>query len=46
MSVIVKEYKLEDTMAKMKIERALTKMKLRPKKDSNDLLNKFASIEC
>jgi hypothetical protein len=46
MSVIVKEYEPEDTMAEMEMERALAKLRLGPKKDPNDLLNKFASIEC
>jgi hypothetical protein len=40
MSVIVKECKPEDTMAKMEMERAVAKLKLGPKKDPNDLLNK------
>jgi hypothetical protein len=46
MSVIVKEYKLEDTMVKMEMERALAKLKLGPKKDPINLLNKFTSINC
>jgi hypothetical protein len=46
MLVIVREYKLEDTMAKMEMERALAKSKLGPKKDPNELLNKFTSIKC
>jgi hypothetical protein len=46
MSVIVKKYEPEDTMAKMELERALAKLKLGPKKEPNDLLNEFASIEC
>ncbi len=46
MVVIVKEYKPEDIMVKMKIERALAKLKLGAKKDPNELLNKFASIKC
>ncbi len=45
MSVIVKEYESEDTMAEMEMEHALVKLKLGPKKDPNDLLNKFASFE-
>ncbi len=36
----------KDTMAKMEMECALTKLKLGPKKDPNKFLNKFASIEC
>jgi hypothetical protein len=46
MSVIVKEFKPKDTMAKMEMERALAKLKLGPKKDPNELLDEFASIEC
>ncbi len=46
MLVIVKEYKPKDTMAKMEMEHALAKLKLGSKKDPNDLLNRFASIEC
>ncbi len=45
-SLIVKEYKPEDTMAKMEMKHALAKLRLGPKKDPYDLLNKFASIEC
>jgi hypothetical protein len=44
MLVIVKEYELEDTMAKVEMEHALAK--LEPKKIPNELLNKFASIKC
>jgi hypothetical protein len=33
-------------MAKMEMERALARMKLGPKKDPNELLNKLASIKC
>jgi hypothetical protein len=46
MLVIVKEYELEDTMVEMKMERALAKLKLGPKKDPNELLNKFATTKC
>ena len=46
MSVIVKELEPEDTKAKMEMERALAKLKLGPKKDPNELLDEFASIEC
>ncbi len=45
MLVVVKKYEPEDTMAKMEMERALANLKLGPKKDPNDLLNKFTSIE-
>jgi hypothetical protein len=46
MSVIVKEFEPEDTMAEMEMERALAKLKLGSKKDPNELLDEFASIEC
>ncbi len=46
MLVIVKEYKPEDAIAKMEIERAMAKLKLRPNKEPNELLNKFTSIKC
>jgi hypothetical protein len=46
MSLIVKEFEPEDTMAKMEMERALAKLKLGPKKDPNELMDEFASIEC
>ncbi len=46
MSVKVKEYEPEDTMAKMELKRARAKLKLGPKKDPNNLLKKFASIKC
>ncbi len=46
MSVIMKEFEPEDTMAKMEMERALAKLKLGPKKDPNELMDEFASIKC
>jgi hypothetical protein len=46
MSVIVKEFESEDTMAEMEMERALANLKLGPKKDPHELLDEFASIEC
>jgi hypothetical protein len=46
MSIIVKEFKPEDTMAEMEMERALAKLKLGPKKDPNELLDEFSSIKC
>jgi hypothetical protein len=46
MSVMVKEFKPEDTMAEMEMERALVKMKLGPKKDPNELLDELTSIKC
>ncbi len=42
----LKEYEPKDTMANMEMECALAKLKLWPKKDPNDLLNEYASIEC
>jgi hypothetical protein len=46
MSVVVKEFEPEDTMAEMEMEHVLAKLKLGPKKDPNKLLHEFASIEC
>ncbi len=46
MSVIVKEFEPEDTMAKMEMERAVAELKLGPKKDPNKLMDEFASIKC
>ena len=46
MSTLIKEFEPEDTMAEMEMEQALAKMKLGPKKDPSELLNKLASIEC
>ena len=46
MTAIIKEFEPEDTMAEMEMERALSKLKLGPKKDPLDLLDEFASIEC
>jgi hypothetical protein len=46
MSALIKEIEPEDTMAEMEIEQVLAKMKLGPKKDPNNLLNKLASIKC
>ncbi len=46
MSTLIREFEPEDTMAEMKMGRALAKMKLGPKKDPSDLLNKLASIKC
>jgi hypothetical protein len=40
------DFKLEDTMAGMKMEQALAKIKLGPKKDLNKLLKELASFEC
>jgi hypothetical protein len=46
MSALIREFEPEDTMAKLEMEQALAKMKLGPKKDPSELLNKLASIEC
>jgi hypothetical protein len=46
MSVIMKEFEPGDTMAEMEMELALAKLKLGPKKDPNELMDEFASIEC
>jgi hypothetical protein len=40
MTAIIKEYEPEDAMAKMEMDRALSKMKLGSKKYPNELLNK------
>jgi hypothetical protein len=46
MTQLVKEYKPEDTLAKMEMEKALSKLTLNKKKDPNDLLDKLSAIEC
>jgi hypothetical protein len=46
MPPLIRKFEPEDTMAEMKMEQALAKMKLGPKKDPSKLLNKLASIEC
>jgi hypothetical protein len=46
MTALIKEYEPENTMAKMEMEQALSKMILGSKKDPNKLLNKLALIEC
>jgi hypothetical protein len=46
MAQLVKEYKLEDTMAEMEMEKALLKLTLTKKKDPNNLaLNKLSAIK-
>jgi hypothetical protein len=42
MSVIVKKFEPEDTMAEMEMELALAKLKLGPKNDPNELMDDFA----
>ncbi len=46
MTQLVKEYKQDDTMAKMKTEKALNKLSLGKKKDPNNLNNELSAIEC
>ena len=43
---LVKEYKLDDTMAKMEMEKALDKLSLVKKRDPNDLNDELPAIEC
>ncbi len=46
MTQLVKEYEPDDTMSKMKMEKALSKLTLGKKKDPNDLLDEMSVIEC
>ncbi len=46
MTQIVKEYRHEDTIAQMGMEKAMSKLKLGSKKDLNDLLDELAAIKC
>jgi hypothetical protein len=46
MTQLVKEYEPDDTMAKMEMEKALSKLTLGKKKDPNNLLNEMSAIEC
>jgi hypothetical protein len=46
MTQLVKEYEPDDMMAKMEMEKALSKLTLGKKKDPNDLLDKMSAIEC
>jgi hypothetical protein len=44
---LMKEYKPDDTMAKMEMEKALNKLSLRSKKkDPNNLNNELLAIKC
>jgi hypothetical protein len=43
---LMKEYKPDDTMAKMVMEKALNKLSLGKKKDSNNLNNELSAIKC
>jgi hypothetical protein len=46
MTQLVKEYKPDDTMAEMEMEKALSKLTLGKKKDPNNLLDEMSAIEC
>jgi hypothetical protein len=46
MTQLVKEYKPDDTLAKIEMEKALIKLTLNKKKDTNDLVDKLSAIEC
>jgi hypothetical protein len=46
MTQLVKEYEPEDTMAKMEMEKALSKLTLTRKKDPNEFLDKLSAIKC
>ncbi len=46
MTQLVKEYKPDDTMAKMEMERALSKLSLGKKKDLNDIKDELSAIKC
>jgi hypothetical protein len=46
MTQLVKEYEPDDTMTKMEMEKALSKLTLGKKKDPNNLLDKMSAIEC
>ncbi len=46
MTQLVKEYKPDDTMAEMEMEKALSKLSLGKKKDPNDINDEISAIEC
>ncbi len=46
MMQLVKEYKPDDTMAKMEMEKALSKLSLGKKKGPNDINNELSAIKC
>ncbi len=46
MTQLVKEYEPDDSMAKMEMEKALSKLTLGKEKDPNDLLDEMSAIEC
>jgi hypothetical protein len=43
---LVKEYKPDDMMAEMEMEKALNKLSLSKKKDPNNLNNELSAIKC
>jgi hypothetical protein len=46
MTHLVKEYKPEDPIAKMEIEKALLKLNFTKKKDPNNVLDKLSAPLC
>ena len=46
MTLFVKEYKPDDMMAKMEMEKALSELMLNKKKDPHDLVVNLSVIEC
>jgi hypothetical protein len=46
MTQLMKEYKPDDMMAKMEMEKALSKLSLGKKKDPNDINNELSAIKC
>jgi hypothetical protein len=46
MTQLVKEYKPDDTMAKMEMEKALSRLSLDKKKDPNDINDELSTIQC
>jgi hypothetical protein len=46
MTQLVKEYKPDDMIAKMKMEKALSKLSLDKKNDLNDINNELSAIKC
>jgi hypothetical protein len=46
MTQLVKEYKPDDTMVTMEMEKALSKLSLGKKKDPNDIINELSAIKC
>jgi hypothetical protein len=43
---LVKEYKPDDTMAKMEMEKTPNKLSLRKKKDPNNVNDELSAIKC